>query len=137
MSELDRIELKNQDKPAARRRGDEALLAALAAGHTYAEAARVAHLSDRTVRRRMADPLFRAELDDLKRTVVQQTAASLVDASTSAVATLKTLMASRDEWVKLRSAVALLDVSIRYREALELSERVASLEERARELAAR
>lgn len=135
MSATDRNESPHMDRPAQRRRGDEVLLGALAAGHTHAEAARIAHLTARTVRRRMADPLFRVELDDLKRTVVQQTAALLTDAATSAVATLKALLASRDEWVKLRSASAILDVSIRYREALDLSERLAELEERAREVA--
>lgn len=97
----------------------------------------LAGLSHTTVKRRMADPLFRLELDDLKRVVVQQTAASLGDAATSAVATLKALLADRDPWVRLRSATVLLDVSVKYREALELSERVGALEERAREIALR
>jgi hypothetical protein len=35
------------DQPRARRRGDEQLLAALAAGHTYAEAAKIAGLGRR------------------------------------------------------------------------------------------
>jgi hypothetical protein len=73
-------------------------------------------------------------LDDLKRQMVQQTAASLSTAATSAVATLETLLASRDEWVKLRAAKEILDVSIRYRESLELLDRLTALEERAREL---
>lgn len=120
-----------------RKRGEEALLAALAAGHSYREAAKITGLSLTTVKRRMADPLLRLELEDLKRQVVQQTAASLADASTAAVSTLKDLLASSEEWVQLRAAVALVDISIRYREALELSERVAHLEELAREAAYR
>lgn len=131
----DHVDLGSVDKPARRRKGDEAVLAALAAGHSHAEAAKIAGLSAKTVQRRMADPLFRAELDELKLHVVQQTAASLSDAATSAVFTLKKLLASRDEWVQLRSASAILDVAVRYRETLELSERVAELEERARAVA--
>jgi hypothetical protein len=125
------------DTPRPRRRADEALLAALAAGHTYQEAATLANLSLRTVKRRMADPLFRLELDDVKREVTQRTAASLGDASTSAVATLKALLADRDPWVRLRSSQAILDVTIKYRETLELTERLGALEERAREISYR
>jgi hypothetical protein len=125
------------DTKRPRRRGEELLLGALAAGHTYPEAAKLANLSLATVKRRMADPLFRLELDDLKRQVTQQTAASLGDASTSAVATLKALLADRDPWVRLRSSQAILDVTIKYRETLELTERLAALEERAREIAYR
>jgi hypothetical protein len=123
------------DRPAARRRGDEVILAALAAGHSLGEAAKIAGLSRKTVQRRMADPLFRGELEEVKLQIVQQTAASLSDAATSAVHTLKLLLTSQDEWVQLRSATAILDVSIKYREALDLTERVAGLEERLRELA--
>lgn len=134
MTATDRVTPEKLDKPAVRRRGDEILLAALAAGHSNPEAGKIAGLSAKTVQRRLRDPLFRAELDDLKREIVQQTAASLSTAATSAVATLEMLMASRDEWVQLRAAKEILDVSIRYREALELPERIAALEERAREL---
>jgi hypothetical protein len=49
------------DTARPRRRADEALLAALAALHTYQEAATLSNLSLRTVKRRMADPLFRLE----------------------------------------------------------------------------
>ncbi len=110
------------------------MLAALAAGHSNPEAGKIAGLSSKTVQRRLADPLFRAELDDVKLQIVQQTAASLSDAATSAVAALKILLASRDEWVQLRAASAILDVAIKYRETLDLSERLVALEERAREL---
>ena len=101
------------DKPRARRRGDEQLLAALAAGHTYAEAAKIAGLGRRTVERRMTEPLFRAELDEAKRTVVQQSAASLAQASTSAIAKLESLLQHRDPWVQFKSAVALVEFSVR------------------------
>lgn len=137
VSELDRMTGGNGDKPAPRRKGDEVVLAALAAGHTYSQAAKIAGLSTKTVQRRMADPLFRAELDELKLQVVQQTAASLGDAATAAVSTLKKLLVSKDEYVRLKAANSLLDVSIRYRETLEVSERLAALEERARELSLR
>lgn len=135
MAAGDRDGSRMSDRPARRRRGDEVLLAALAAGHSHPEAGKLAGLSERTVRRRLADPLFRAELDAMKREVVQRTAASLADASTEAVGTLRLLLASREEWVQLRAAVSLLDVTIRYRETLELSERLAALEERTREAA--
>ena len=122
--------------PAPRHRGDEAILAALAAGHTYDEAATLAKVSRRTVERRMADPLFRAQLDDAKRIVVQQTAASLAQASASAIAKLEALLQHRDPWVQFKSATALVEFSIRVRESEGYEDRLAALEERARELQA-
>jgi hypothetical protein len=84
----------------------------------------------------VADPVFRAELDLLKRQVVQQSAASISTASISATATLEALLASRDEWVRLKAAGKILDVALAFQEQAQIAERIAVLEERAREVAA-
>lgn len=68
--------------PASRRPGDEKIIGALAAGHPYAEAGRIVGCSERTVRRRMEDPLFRAEVDEMKAQIVEQTSASLATLAT-------------------------------------------------------
>jgi molybdenum-dependent DNA-binding transcriptional regulator ModE len=123
-------------KVARKKRHDPALLAALAAGASHSEAAKRAGCSYRTVTRRMGDPVFRAELDLLKRQVVQQSAASISTASISATATLEALLASRDEWVRLKAAGKILDVALAFQEQAQIAERIAVLEERAREVAA-
>jgi hypothetical protein len=119
---------------ARRRRGDERLLAALASGLTIPEAAKEAGLSPRTAHRRMANPLFRAELDEYRREVVRRASASLETAVGSAVATLEALMADRDPWVRLRAASAILSAAVQLKDIQVLEERLMSLEEQAREL---
>jgi hypothetical protein len=82
----------------------------------------------------MANPLFRAELDEYRREVVRRASASLETAVGSAVATLEALLANRDPWVRLRAASALLNAAVQLRDIQVLEERLMSLEERAREL---
>jgi hypothetical protein len=122
--------------PAPRRPGDEKIIGALAAGHPYAEAGRSAGCSERTVRRRMEDPLFRAEVDEMEAQIVEQTSASLATLATQAIATLGPLMNDGEPWMRQKTALAVIDLSIRYREAARLDERVAMLEELARDVAA-
>lgn len=127
--------MTTQDTPRRQTPNHQKILMALATGHSQAEVARVVGVNVRTVKRYVADPLFRAELEEAKRELVAQICASMVDASTSAVGTLKELLASRDEWVKLKAAKEILDASLRYREA-EQESRISVLEERARDLLA-
>jgi hypothetical protein len=128
--------MSTDTKPARRRPGDEKILGALAAGHPYSEAARVAGVSSKTVQRRMADPLFRAEVEEMKLQIVQSTAASLATLATKAVATLEPLLNDGEPWMRQKTALAVIDLSIRYRETLEFDERIALLEEHARDLVA-
>jgi molybdenum-dependent DNA-binding transcriptional regulator ModE len=125
------------DTQAARRRpGDAKIVSALAAGHPYAEAASLAGVSYKTVWRRMQDPLFRAEVEEMKAQIVEQTSASLATLATKAIATLEPLMNDGEPWMRQKTALAVVELSIRYREAALLDERISALEERAREIAA-
>jgi hypothetical protein len=128
--------MNTDTKPAPRRQGDARIVGALAAGHPYAEAAKIAGCSERTVRRRMQDPLFRAEVEEMKKQIVEQTSASLATLAVKALGTLEPLMNDGEPWLRQKTALAVIDLSIRYREAALLDERVAMLEERAREIAA-
>jgi len=65
---------------------------------------------------------------------VQQSAASLAQASTCAIAKPEALLQHRDPWVQFKSAVALVEFSVRVRESEGFDDRLAALEERAREL---
>lgn len=126
-------ELEVDQQPARRRRGDEALIAALAAGHTYPEAGKIARVSLRTVHRRMAEPLFRAEVDARRREVASQVTASLVDAATAAVGRLKAQLQSQEPWLAQKAAIAILEYSTRRFEG-ELEAELAALREEAQEL---
>lgn len=61
-------------------------------------------------------------------------AAHIATAATAAVATLEALLASRDEWVRLKAAATILYTTIEYNQEALITERVAALEERARAL---
>jgi hypothetical protein len=67
--------MTTEDKPATRTATHQKLLVALAAGHTQPEAARIVGVTTRTVRRYVADPLFRAELEETMRELVAQVCA--------------------------------------------------------------
>jgi hypothetical protein len=75
----------------ARKRKQEAeqtLLSALAFGATVEHAARKAGIGERTVYRRLADPAFRARLDETRREAMVRTSGVLSGAALGAVKTL-------------------------------------------------
>jgi hypothetical protein len=67
---------------------NEALLTALACGLTVEIAARKAGIGERTAYRRLADPAFKARLNQLKTDMVLRTADMLTGAGISSVKTL-------------------------------------------------
>jgi len=114
-----------------RKKADDALLLALACGATVESAARQCRLSERTVYRRLADPEFRRRLQALRADMVQRTAGALTAAATEAVRTLLELQkATSPPGVRLGAARAVLEIGVKLREAAELEERLAALEER-------
>lgn len=114
---------------ATRGRFDAKLLEALAAGKTQKEAAEYAGCTTRTIRRRLEDPVFRLELDELRREVVRQTSSSLAQAASTAIATLEAQCAERDPWLRQKAAAILLDFDAK-RQDREIEERLCALEER-------
>src|SRR5262249_42718410 len=55
-----------------RRRGDNALLLALASGQTVRDAARLAGIGERTATRRLADPAYRRRVAELRAEIERQ-----------------------------------------------------------------
>jgi hypothetical protein len=107
------------------------LLMALACGATVAQAADKAGTSERTVYRRLADPAFRAELDQLRADMVQRSTGMLTAASLEAIKTVVGLLGpNAPEQVRHNAARTILQYGIRLREHAELQARLASLEER-------
>jgi hypothetical protein len=54
----------------------------------------------------MADPLFRAEVEEMKLQIVQSTAASLATLATKAVATLEPLLLDGEPWLRQKTTTA-------------------------------
>ena len=110
-----------------RRKGDSALIAALAGGATIRDAAKLAGVGETTVYRRLDDPDFRRRVADARAEMLSQAVGQLADASTEAVATLRALLNADAETVRLGSARAILELGAKLRES-ELERRIAALE---------
>jgi hypothetical protein len=109
---------------------DDRLLAALACGATPEAAARAVGVSPRTAYRRLADPAFRQRLQGLRSDMVQRTAGALTAAGAEAVrALLALLREAAPAAVRLGAARSVLELGVKLREAAELEERLAALEE--------
>jgi hypothetical protein len=71
-----------------RSQADSVLIAALASGATMDAAAKQANVSVRTVSRRMAEPGFKAEIDQARADLIERAVAVLAGISSAAVVTL-------------------------------------------------
>ena len=72
---------------------EKALLSALAFGATVEHAARKAGITERTAFRRLADPAFRARLEELRRQAIARTSGMLTGAALGLAARLEMLEA--------------------------------------------
>ena len=96
-----------------RRGRDPLIVAALAGGATYAQAAETAGVSPATVYRRMADPAFRADVAGERFQVVESIKGRLVTAGPAAVQTLDELASgATSETVRLGAARAILELAV-------------------------
>ena len=92
---------------------DDLLVAALASGRSYREAGAAAGISERTVRRRMADPAFRGKVVELRGAEIDRTRGLILREAPAAVATLSRLAAGAEsETVRLAAAKAILGLSL-------------------------
>jgi hypothetical protein len=113
-----------------RRKGDAALVAALASGRTVRDAAKAAGVSEATAHRRLREPAFRQAVSEARGRMVENAVGQLADASTAAVATLRALLEAEADTVKLGAARAILEMGTKLRESVELEARIAALEGR-------
>jgi len=113
-----------------RKNGGAALVVALARGDTVADAATVAGVSEATVYRRLREPAFRRQVDDVRADMIRQAVARLSAASTEAADTLRALLASEMDFARLAAARSILELGTKLREHEDLAERVRRLEER-------
>jgi hypothetical protein len=116
-------------RPRGRSGADAVLQAALAAGSTAINAAVSTGVSERTVRRRLADPEFVEGIDRARAEVMASALARISSATAEAANTLIDLMASKSPpSVRLGAAKATIEYGIRLRAEHELSERLFSIE---------
>jgi hypothetical protein len=116
---------------------DDLLVAALATGRSVAAAAEKVGVSERTARRRMADPAFRRRVDDLRAEVVAEALSVLNQSMSRAAEQLRELLESADEKVRLRAAGEIIRLGLAGHEVTGLRRELAELLDRAQVLAAR
>jgi hypothetical protein len=111
------------------RRGDEALIAALAAGTTIGDAAQAAGLSRRTVARRLEEDEFRALVATARAEMFGRAVGILAEAAAGAAQTLHDLAVSGgSETVRLGAAKVILDAGHRARGDEEFEQRLSRVE---------
>jgi hypothetical protein len=105
------------------------LLLALACGAGPEAAARQAGLSARTVYRRLADPVFKAEMRKLQADMVHRNMGSLIAMyGEAARGLLELVKPTAPPAVRLGAIRTVLEFGIRLRQAVDLEERLEELE---------
>ena len=113
-----------------KRRADETLLLALACGATVEAAAAKAGVSPATVYRRKQEPAFAQRLQQVKTDMVLRTAGMLTAAGGESVKTrIELQKPSIPLATRLGAARATLELGMKSREAAELEQRIAALEQ--------
>jgi hypothetical protein len=101
----------------------------MAAGETMDKAARQGGVATVTVKLwRREQPEFMERVAELRAELTAQVVGLLVDAMSEAARTLRRLLKSKSETVRLKAAESLLNQGVRVREAVEMEARVAALE---------
>jgi len=81
-----------------------------------------------TVYRRLDDADFCRRLSQLRGQIMGQAVGTLISTSTDAATTLRALLSAESESVRLGAARSILEPGSKFRESLELEERLARLE---------
>jgi hypothetical protein len=113
-----------------RKNADATLAAALAAGLTVDAAATRAGVSQRTAHRRLAEPDFRRRVAELRGGMVERALGRAARGMSAAADRLRRLLKAKSESVQLGAAKALLELTVKLRESVELEARITALEQR-------
>ncbi|WP_460770001.1 hypothetical protein [Nocardiopsis nanhaiensis] len=109
--------------------GRSAAALALAAGKSIEGAAAEANVHRRTVKRWTDDDEFNAEVRKLRGQILERAAGALQHACLAAVETLVGCLGSDSDTVRVQSARAILTGAVAFREAVEVNERLAAIED--------
>jgi hypothetical protein len=113
-----------------RRKRDDALAVALAAGQTLRDAAAASGIGERTATRRWADSNFRRRVAELRAEMTGRALGKLADGMAEAGDVLRALLKAESDSVKLGACRAMLEIGVKLRESVELETRLAALEAR-------
>ena len=113
----------------SRHNQDAKLIELLGRGTTQAEAGRLTGMSARTVSRRLDDPAFSGQVERFRAGLLEAATGRLADLADAALDSLKSLLSSTTTpSVRLKAATCVLESLLRYREVLNLEERIVALE---------
>lgn len=110
-------------------KSDHQIVLALARGESVRRSARLAGVSERTVRRRLEDLEFRKSVRDARADSVERASSQMSHAMTEAVLTLRHLLTAGSDSVRLGAARSILEIGCRLREVVELDDRLTQLEQ--------
>lgn len=88
---------------------EELLALALAAGQSTADAAKSVGVSERTVRRRLAEREFREQVQRFRSELIDRASGELADTMLEAVRTLRELLTEPDPRIRLHASKAILE----------------------------
>ena len=109
-------------------KGEPAVALALSSGATIKSAAEAGGVSEKTVRRRLAIPLYRAEIRRLRSEKLERAAGAIIEATVAAVLTLEDLLSAASEHVRLGAVRTILEHAVALSEKTETRERITALE---------
>jgi transposase len=111
-------------------RGEPKAQLLLSQGHSLKEVSEEAGVSERTLRRRLRDPEYEAEVGRLRADYLSEAVSKLARSSTIAVETLVELAVhAESENVRLGASKAILEFGVSLSENLEVRQRISALEE--------
>ncbi len=102
-------------------------------GRTLRSAAKLAAVSERTARRRWADPAFRQRVQQLRADAVERAMGRLSGDMGRAAGKLRHLLNAEAENVRLGAAKAVIELGLKLRDSTEWENRLIALEEKLRE----
>lgn len=111
---------------------EDVLVIALARGVSFRRAALESGCSVSTVSRRQQDEAFRAKVTKCRGEILSRSCGLLADATLVAAKKLRQLCRSKNELVALTASKAVLDIANRYRDQIELVQRIEALEGRSK-----
>lgn len=120
-----------EEKPRrGRSASDESVIALLAGGATVREAAVASGVSERTIARRLNEPAFVQKVAEVRSSLVASAAARLAGGMSGAADVLRDQLKSADPHVQHKSAVKLIELTLKVQEVTELRQKLEELERR-------
>ena len=110
------------------RKGDTILMTALASGASIKDGAKLAGIGERTAHRRLSNTQFQEKIAELRIQLLSEAVGRLTAATTQAAETMRSLLQSKSDNVRLSAARAILEFAPKLRETVELERRLALLE---------